>query len=222
MSAATGSRPPGEVLSAPSLKALRTTQAGGFSRRTLIRRALGAGVGLLAIEWLSGSLAFAWSAASAAPPKVRVGTLDDLVLTNPGLPIREGFPTYLPAARAFVVLLDPGIGRFATGSDATGDGSALNVRALSQICPHLGCRPNPCVEDFWFRCPCHQSRYDRLGTKAAGELFGPAPRGMDRFAVEVDADGVLTIDTGTVTLGPLPVALGDPGIIPPRVEGGCT
>ena len=93
---------------------------------------------------------------------------------------------------------------------------------LSQRCPHLGCRPNPCVEDFWFRCPCHQSRYDRLGTKAEGELFGPAPRGMDRFAIEVDADGVLTIDTAVVTLGPLPVALGDPGIIPPRVEGGCT
>jgi cytochrome b6-f complex iron-sulfur subunit len=222
MCAATGSRPPGEVLPAPSLKALRAMQTGGFSRRTLMRRALGAGVGLLAIEWLGGSLAFAWSAATAAAPKVRVGTLDDLALTNPGLPVRDGFPTYLPAARAFVVLLDPSIGRFETGSDATGNGAALNVRALSQRCPHLGCRPNPCVEDFWFRCPCHQSRYDRLGTKAEGELFGPAPRGMDRFAVEVDADGVLTIDTATVTLGPLPVALGDPGIIPPRVEGGCT
>jgi hypothetical protein len=45
---------------------------------------------------------------------------------------------------------------------------------------------------------------------------------MDRFAIDVDSDGVLTVDTGTVTLGPLPVALGDPGIIPPRVEGGCT
>ena len=169
MSAAAGSRPPGEVLPGPSLKALRAGQTTGLSRRTLIRRALGAGVGLLAIEWLGGSLAFAWSAASAAAPKVRVGTLDDIVLTNPDLPVRDGFPTYLPAARAFVVLLDPGIGRFETGSDATGNGAALNVRALSQICPHLGCRPNPCVEDFWFRCPCHQSRYDRLGTKAAGE-----------------------------------------------------
>jgi len=222
MSASSDSRPPGAALTAPTLKARRATQVGGFSRRTLMRRALGAGAGLLVIEWLGGTLAFAWSAATAVAPRVRVGTLDDLVLTNPGIPVREGFPTYLAAARAFVVLLDPGIGRFETGSDATGDGAALNVRALSQRCPHLGCRPNPCVEDFWFRCPCHQSRYDRLGTKAEGELFGPAPRGMDRFAIEVDSDGVLTIDTGAVTLGPLPVALGDPGIIPPRVEGGCT
>ena len=50
--------------------------------------------------------------------------------------------------------------------------------------------------------------------------FGPAPRGMDRYAIEVDGDGVLTIDTTQITLGPLPVALGQPGIIPPRVENG--
>ena len=44
---------------------------------------------------------------------------------------------------------------------------------------------------------------------------------MDRFAIEVDADGVLTIDTAHITLGPLPVALGQPGLIPPRVQNGC-
>ena len=141
---------------------------------------------------------------------------------NPALPIREGFPAYVQAAHAFVMLIDPARPEWLTGEDLTGDGTALNVRALSQRCPHLGCRPNPCVEDFWFRCPCHQSRYDRLGIKAAGERFGPAPHGMDRFAVTVDASGILTIDTATVTLGPLPVALGQPGIIPPRVQDGCT
>ena len=96
------------------------------------------------------------------------------------------------------------------------------MRAVSQRCPHLGCRPNPCVEDFWFRCPCHQSRYDRLGIKAAGLQFGPAARSMDRYAIEVDGKGVLTVDTSRVMLGPLPVALGQPGLIPPRVPSGCT
>ena len=94
--------------------------------------------------------------------------------------VRAGGPRLRRARR-------PGVGELAGRNRPTGDGSALNVRALSQRCPHLGCRPNPCVEDFWFHCPCHQSRYDRLGIKAAGELFGPAPRGMDRFAIEVDA-----------------------------------
>ena len=112
MSVPAGSRPHGEVLPAPSLKALRAMQTVGFSRRTLLRRALGAGVGLLVVEWLGGSLAFAWSAGSAAAPKVRVGTLDDLVAINPDLPIREGFPTYVPSARAFIVVVDPAVGGF--------------------------------------------------------------------------------------------------------------
>ena len=49
MSVPAGSRPHGEVLPAPSLKALRAMHTGGFSRRTLLRRALGAGVGLVAL-----------------------------------------------------------------------------------------------------------------------------------------------------------------------------
>jgi hypothetical protein len=44
---------------------------------------------------------------------------------------------------------------------------------------------------------------------------------MDRLAIEVDGDGVLTIDTATITLGPLPVALGQVGLIPPRIDDGC-
>ena len=37
----------------------------------------------------------------------------------------------------------------------------------------------------------------------------------------VDADGVLSLDTGRITLGPLPIALGQPGIIPPTSPVGC-
>ncbi len=221
MSGPTTSSEPASPLVGPAIRALRTAQTDGFSRRTLMRRALGAGLGLLTLEWLGGTLGFAWSAVAGSTPIVRIGTLGDLIAASPGLPIAEGFPAYVPAARAFVVLIDPSVGRWLPGEDPTGEGLALNVRVLSQVCPHLGCRPNPCLEDFWLHCPCHQSRYDRLGIKAAGELYGPAPRGMDRFAIEVDGDGVLTVDTGAITLGPLPVALGTPGLIPPRVQGGC-
>ena len=95
------------------------------------------------------------------------------------------------------------------------------MRALYQRCPHLGCKPNPCIKNFWLECPCHGSRYDRLGQKAAGPQYGPAPRSMDRFGVTVDGDGVLTVNTGKITLGPLPIAVGQPGIIPPRTPTGC-
>ena len=33
--------------------------------------------------------------------------------------------------------------------------------------------------------------------------------------------GVLTVDTSKITLGPLPVALGQPGLIPPKAPGSC-
>ncbi|HXG40399.1 MAG TPA: Rieske 2Fe-2S domain-containing protein, partial [Candidatus Limnocylindrales bacterium] len=147
--------------------------------------------------------------------------LDDVKVQNANLPIADGFPAYYPDARAFVVLIDPARQQFLPGEDREGDGHALNVRALYQRCPHLGCKPNPCLRNFWLECPCHGSRYDRLGIKAKGEQYGPAPRSMDRFAIKVDNAGVLTIDTGRITLGPLPIALGQPGIIPPKSPTGC-
>ena len=209
------------AITGPALRAARELQAAGLSRRQLLRRAVGAGVGLWLVEMTAGTLGFLWSAAARATPKVRIGTYRDLLSANGDLPVAAGFPAYVPAARSFIVIVDPARQGWFAGQDETGDGSVLNVRAMSQRCPHLGCRPNPCIEDFWFRCPCHQSRYDRLGTKAAGELFGPAPRGLDRYAIEVDDSGVLFVDTSRITLGPLPVALGQPGLIPPLVDGGC-
>ena len=44
---------------------------------------------------------------------------------------------------------------------------------------------------------------------------------MDRFATRVEADGTLVINTGKITLGSLPIAVGQPGIIPPRSATGC-
>jgi Rieske Fe-S protein len=189
-----------------------------MSRRTLLRRSLGVGVGVVVVEGLAGSLGFLWPSSSAAAARVRVGTLADLVAANPRLPVRDGFPVYVAEARAFVLTLDPGR-PWQAGVDPRGDGTMLNVRALSQVCPHLGCRPNPCVEDFWFHCPCHQSRYDGHGIKAAG--LGPADRGMDRLALEVDGAGVLTVLPNRITRGPQPVPLGEVGLIPPRVARGC-
>ena len=53
---------------------------------------------------------------------------------------------------------------------------------LFQTCPHLGCRVPSCESSQWFECPCHGSRYNRVGEKRGG----PAPRGMDRFPASVD------------------------------------
>ena len=213
-----------QALSSEAIKSLRTHQVKGLSRRQLLRyvdRWRAVAVWGCSSSWPGRSASCGRTCPGGFGGKVRIGTLEDIKLLNSSLPIAEGFPAYVPEARAFIVLIDPNRQQFVPGEDTGGDGTALNVRALYQRCPHLGCKPNPCIKNFWLECPCHGSRYDRLGIKAAGTQYGPAARSMDRFSAAVDGDGVLTLDTGKITLGPLPVALGQPGIIPPRTPTGC-
>ncbi len=211
-----------KALTKEAIKALRREQAQGISRRRLLRTSLGAGLGLWLAEVGAGTIGFLWPNLSGGfGGKVQIGKFSDLKLQNSQLPIDQGFPAYVPDARAYIVLIDTSRQEFIPGEDKSGEGTAINVRPLYQRCPHLGCRPNPCLKNYWFECPCHGSRYDRLGIKALGTAYGPAPRSMDRFSGSVDADGVLTLDTGKITLGPLPVALGQPGIIPPKSPTGC-
>lgn len=211
-----------QALAPEAIKSLRRHQVKGLSRRQLLRYSLGLGVTLWFTEVLAGTIGFLWPNLSGGfGGKVKIGSFEDVKLAHSNLPISDGFPAYVPDARAYIVLIDTARQQFVAGDDTSGDGSALNVRSLYQRCPHLGCKPNPCLKNFWMECPCHGSRYDRLGIKAAGPQYGPAARSMDRFSESVDSAGVLTLDTGKITLGPLPIAVGQPGIIPPRTPTGC-
>ena len=214
------SRP--QALSSEAIKALRHEQVQGISRRQVLRYSLAGGVLVWLTEVMVGSIGFLWPNLSGGfGGKVTIGKYNDIKLANSSLPIDQGFPAYVPEARAYIVLINPARQDFVPGTDTTGDGSAMNVRSLYQRCPHLGCKPNPCLKNFWFECPCHGSRYDRLGIKAGGAQYGPAPRSLDRFAATVHSDGTLELDTGKITLGPLPIALGQPGLIPPKSPTGC-
>ena len=209
-----------KALTAQTIKALRHEEVQGISRRRLMRTTIGAGFGLWLLEVTAGTLGFLWpNLEGGFGGKIQVGTFETLKNQNAGLPFSEGYPVYFQEARAFIMLVDATRPEFVSGEDLTGDGTALNVRALYQRCPHLGCKPNPCIKTYWLECACHGSRYDRLGTKADG--LGPAPRGMDRFSLTVDADGVLTLDTGKINLGTMPIPLGQPGIEAPRAATGC-
>jgi cytochrome b6-f complex iron-sulfur subunit len=211
-----------KALSKEAIKALRHEQVQGVSRRQILRWSLGGAIAVWLTEITAGSIGFLWpNLAGGFGGKVTIGKYSDVKLANSSLPIDQGFPAYYPNARAFIVLVDPAHQQFVPGEDTTGDGTAMNVRSLYQRCPHLGCKPNPCEKNFWFECPCHGSRYDRLGIKAAGTQYGPAPRSMDRFSATVHPDGTLELDTGKITLGPLPIALGQPGLIPPKSPTGC-
>jgi nitrite reductase/ring-hydroxylating ferredoxin subunit len=88
------------------------------------------------------------------------------------------------------------------------------VVALWQRCPHLGCRVSWCESSREFECACHGSAFNRAGEVRAG----PAPRGMDRFTVNV-ADGVVEVDTGAVAQGA--VAGTDESIDEPKQGPSC-
>ena len=90
------------------------------------------------------------------------------------------------------------------------------IVALWWRCPHLGCRVPWCESAGEFECPCHGSRFNRLGEYRAG----PSPRGMDRFAIEVVDESVI-IDTGIIVNGapPGPESVDEP-VGPPCEDGG--
>ena len=209
-----------KALTREALRALRHGQSAGLSRRQLLRRSIGAGVGLWLLEVTGGTLGYLWpNLAGGFGGKVELGNMET-VAAQPevqGTTLKDGAPSYFPSARTFVQLVDPGRD-FIDGYSQDGEGASTNVKAMYQRCPHLGCKPNFCTTNYWFECPCHGSRYDRLGAKV--QELGPAPRGLDRFAHTVSG-GILTVDTGKITLGPLPIALGQPGLIPPKSPSGC-
>jgi cytochrome b6-f complex iron-sulfur subunit len=76
-------------------------------------------------------------------------------------------------------------------------GMEQGIVALYQKCVHLGCRVPWCQTSQWFECPCHGSKYSRVGEKKGG----PAPRGLDHFVVTI-AGSKMTIDTTLVITGP--------------------
>ena len=73
--------------------------------------------------------------------------------------------------------------------------------ALSQKCPHLGCRVPFCESSGEFECPCHGSVFNIGGEHIAG----PSPRGMDQFALSIESDELI-VDLGKRTDGPPPGA----------------
>jgi Rieske Fe-S protein len=169
-----------------------------LSRRSFMRRMLGAGVGLLSIEFIGGSLALLWPrAADGFGVEYRVGTLDEINHIYPTW--ASGEPFEFRPARAFVVNV-PAAKAMALGEAVSVPDAGGEVLALWRKCPHLGCMiPKACEDRSRFQCYCHSSTYNILGEKLQ---LGPAPRGMDRFPTRIDDEGVLIVDTRELVKGP--------------------
>jgi Rieske Fe-S protein len=169
-----------------------------LSRRSFMRRMVGAGVGILSLEFVGGSIAFLWPRATEGfGVEHEVGTLDEI---NANFPTwAHGQPIEFRPARAFLVNV-PAAKAMALGEDVSlPDPAASEILALWRKCPHLGCMiPKACESRSRFQCYCHQSTYNILGEKLE---LGPAARGMDRFPVRIDS-GVVVVDTRELITGP--------------------
>lgn len=144
----------------------------------------------------AASVGFLWPTLSGGfGAKIKVGKLDEIL--GEIRSTRE--PFYLAEGRTWIAPYPTDAVKKAEAAyeGAVLDGMKEGVVALYQKCVHLGCRVPFCKSAQWFECPCHGSRYNRAGEKKGG----PAPRGLDRFGVEVSG-GILSVDTGTLIQGP--------------------
>ncbi|MEI7593895.1 MAG: Rieske (2Fe-2S) protein [Actinomycetes bacterium] len=86
--------------------------------------------------------------------------------------------TYVPEGRLFIA------------------NTGTTLLAISQKCPHLGCRVPFCDSSGRFECACHGSVFD-----IGGEwIEGPSPVGMTQYPVSLDGD-VLVVDTSKEIAG---------------------
>lgn len=166
-------------------------KAGGPSRRAFLRNSMAGGF-LVTLGGFGGaSLAYLW-------PDLRGGFGAELEAGEEEALLEEiranEAPVQFPEGRAYLVEYDPEEDPEGEYAEIT---NGARIMALFWTCVHLGCKVPWCQSSQWFECPCHRSRYNRWGEYADG----PAPRGLDRFAVRVE-DGTLIIDTSETITGP--------------------
>lgn len=172
-------------------------EAIGVARRQFLNRSI---IGLMGMSLSSfgvASVAFLYGGGGGGGfgSSISLGSITDL---QANIDNGNGF-FYVPEGRMWITRYPAGSIKKAEATYSAPElaGMRAGIVALYQKCPHLGCRVPECLTSQWFECPCHGSQYNRVGEKRGG----PAPRGMDRFAMEV-SDGMLVVDTGTIIQGP--------------------
>jgi cytochrome b6-f complex iron-sulfur subunit len=154
-----------------------------LSRRSVVLGGLGVGLGGLFIATVGVVLDFLTPRGIEGP--------GGLVRTGGYRNFAPGSKTYFEEGKFWLVHL-------------TEEQGGPGFLALEARCTHLGCHL-PWRETFsfvepdtgnrregWFRCPCHAATFDHAGER----VFGPAPRALDRFDLEVVAGGSIHVHTG--------------------------
>ncbi|HEY7123525.1 MAG TPA: ubiquinol-cytochrome c reductase iron-sulfur subunit [Ktedonobacterales bacterium] len=174
----------------------------GLTRRQVLRRGLGAFLGLVGAEAIAGSLAMFYpNLAGQFGSPINVGPKSQFKASLPHeaeLDAQGVF--YVAKAKAYIVHLTSATSFLLTGSllldlfnaeTWVKDTDGTYWLALYQRCVHLGCKVPFRNDCHSFKCPCHGSHYNIDGEY----LDGPAPRSLDRFALSFE-NGQLIVDTG--------------------------
>jgi ubiquinol-cytochrome c reductase iron-sulfur subunit len=181
-------------------------EAAGLGRRSLIKRSLGAALGLVGLTPLLllrdlGPL----PKDDFSKTSWKAGTR---LVTDPGnRPIK---PSDLEVGAVAQVLPELQSGELRKLEDIGKDAVLLirirpeefqldaerlswtheGIIAFSKICSHMGCAVALYEQQTkHLLCPCHQSTFDV--TRAAKVIFGPSARPLPQLALMVDADGYL-------------------------------
>ncbi len=155
------------------------------SRRVFILGGFWSGLALALIGVLGSPLDFLF-------PRNVKGFGGPIPVAPNRIPPVGGDPVRIPEGRFWLMNLEAGV-------TPNGEETPGGLLACWQKCPHLGCTV-PYRSDFvfagrkgWFRCPCHGSTYTREG---GVRVYGPAPRSLDVFPLEVKEDGSIVVQTG--------------------------
>ena len=178
----------------------------GIGRRPLIKRTLGAALGLVGLSPLLllrdlGPLPgkkleeTSWKAGTRLvtdpgnqPIKASSLEVGAVVQTLPELPAGE--ERHLEdVAKDPVLLIRLRPNDFNLTKEQL-DKTHEGIIAFSKICSHMGCAIALYEQQtHHLLCPCHQSTFDV--TRAAKVIFGPAARPLPQLAITVDSEGYL-------------------------------
>jgi cytochrome b6-f complex iron-sulfur subunit len=160
------------------------------SRRSFLRTTWLASLGASLAGFGAGTVYFLWpNLTGGFGSKIKAGTkskIDGDIKANGGY-------AYVPDGRFYLVPYDEADDKQGIYKGVAGGG----YMALYQRCVHLGCRVPWCNTSKWWECPCHGSKYNQAGEYKEG----PAPRGLDRFAISVQGDQIV-VDTAKIVTGP--------------------
>jgi cytochrome b6-f complex iron-sulfur subunit len=186
------------MATAPGVPDARPAVEGGkaaskpMSRRDFFRSSLVASLLVFGAQFGGATLAFLWpSLKGGFGSVIAAGKVEDVKNS-----ISDGKGVaYFGQGRFYIV---PWSGHTSGDVNYSDEGlAAEGLMPLYQRCVHLGCRVPWCEQSQWFECPCHGSKYNHAGEYE----LGPAPRGLDRFQIEI-TDGSVFVDTSQVILGP--------------------